>query len=98
MVNKMSTSRESPQINPPLFDEEDSRLDAAIDVDTFNKTSVYNVPGYKPVHVELTHVAARVTGKLPEDLGGVYLRNGTNVQFERTFQRLHAFTGAGMIH
>jgi carotenoid cleavage dioxygenase-like enzyme len=94
----MSKSRESLQIHAPLFDEEESRLDAAIDVDTSNKTSVYNVPGYKPVHVELTHVLARVTGELPEDLDGVYLRNGTNVQFERTFQRLHAFSGAGMIH
>ena len=94
----MSTSEESLQIHPPLFDEEDSRLDAAIDVDTFNKSSVYNVPGYKPVHVELTHTVARVTGELPSDLDGVYLRNGTNVQFERTFQRLHAFNGAGMIH
>jgi carotenoid cleavage dioxygenase len=82
----------------PLFGEPDRRIDAALDVENFNKKSVYNVPGYRPVRTELTHAPVRVTGTLPADLEGVYLRNGTNVQFDPSYIRSHAFVGAAMIH
>jgi carotenoid cleavage dioxygenase-like enzyme len=40
----------------------------------------------------------RVSGTLPADLEGVYLRNGTNVQFDEVRTRAHCFNGAGMLH
>jgi carotenoid cleavage dioxygenase-like enzyme len=82
----------------PLFGEEDRRIDAELNAERFNSKSVYNVPGYQPVRTELSRAPVRVTGKLPADLEGVYLRNGTNVQFDPTYIRSHAFAGAGMIH
>ena len=81
-----------------IFDKELERIDKAIDAKNFNKTSVYNVPGYKPVRRELKHAPVRISGTVPDDLDGVYLRNGTNVQFDNTHIRSHAFCGAGMIH
>ncbi|MEW2397237.1 carotenoid oxygenase family protein [Streptomyces sp. NPDC046862] len=80
------------------IDEEERRIDAALDLVNYNRDSVYNVPGYRPVRQELTHAPVRVSGELPVDLEGVYLRNGTNVQFDDSHVRLHAFSGAGMIH
>ena len=82
----------------PLFGEDDRRIGAILDAELFNSKSVYNVPGYKPVRTELSHAPVRVTGTLPADLTGVYLRNGTNVQFDPTHIRSHAFAGAEMIH
>jgi carotenoid cleavage dioxygenase len=81
-----------------IFGAEDDRIDAELDVANFNKNSVYNVPGYQPVRTEVTHAPVQVTGDLPADLDGVYLRNGTNVQFDPTYVRSHAFVGAGMLH
>ena len=40
----------------------------------------------------------RVTAKIPDDRTGVYLRSGTNTQFDKTHVRIHAFVGAGMLH
>ncbi len=40
----------------------------------------------------------QVSGTIPEDIEGVYLRNGTNLQFEQTNGRYHMFNGAGMLH
>jgi carotenoid cleavage dioxygenase len=82
----------------PLFDDAYRRIDEALDVENYNEKSIYNVPGYKPVRTELTHAPVEVTGELPADLDGVYLRNGTNVQFDPTHVRSHGFVGAGMIH
>ncbi|MET0594304.1 MAG: carotenoid oxygenase family protein [Polyangiaceae bacterium] len=84
--------------SPLDIDREQARIDAALDVENFNRRSPYNVAGYRPVHTELRHAAATVSGRLPADLEGVYIRNGTNVQFERSHNRLHAFGGAGMLH
>jgi carotenoid cleavage dioxygenase len=81
-----------------IFDDTDEKLEVELDIENFNKKSVYNVPGYKPVRRELKHAPVVVTGSLPADLEGVYLRNGTNVQFEQSHIRSHAFCGAGMIH
>src|SRR5690606_37560256 len=81
-----------------IFGPEDERLDAIIDAERYNQTSPYNHFGYRPVREEHLHAPARVSGSLPTDLEGVYLRNGTNVQFDRVTVRAHAFNGAGMIH
>lgn len=82
-----------------IFDEEDGRIAAALDIEAFDNASVYNHPGFKPVGDELSHVPLRVIhGKVPEDLLGVYLRNGTNPQFDKMNSRYHMFSGAGMLH
>lgn len=81
-----------------IFDSEYDSIDARLDAPGHNRTSPYNVPGYKPVHWELGRTEVDVSGTLPPDLAGVYLRNGTNVQFDAEHLRLHAFNGAGMVH
>lgn len=84
---------------PPVpVDDDDRRVYELLDVENYNLKSVYNYPGYKPVHKELSHAPVKITGTLPKDLEGVYLRNGTNFQFNPTSVRLHTFAGAGMIH
>jgi carotenoid cleavage dioxygenase-like enzyme len=88
----------SPTQVASIFDETDAQIEKELDVEGYNRRSVYNVIGYKPVKTELSHVPIRVTGKIPEDLTGVYLRNGTNTQFDNTHVRIHAFVGAGMLH
>jgi carotenoid cleavage dioxygenase-like enzyme len=80
------------------IEEEERRIDAALDLENHNRDSVYNVPGYRPVRRELAHAPVRVTGELPADLEGAYLRNGTNSQFDNGHIRLHAFSAAGMVH
>ncbi len=81
-----------------IFGEEDFRLDEAIDAERYNRESPYNHFGYQPVRKEHRHSPARVSGALPPDLEGAYLRNGTNVQFDKVTVRAHAFNGAGMLH
>jgi len=83
---------------PVLVDENDRRVMELTDAENHNKISLYNCPGFRPVHKELSHAPVQVMGTLPKDLTGVYLRNGTNIQFSAPSIRLHAFAGAGMIH
>ena len=79
-------------------EEGERRIDAALDLENHNRDSVYNVAGYRPVRRELAHAPVRVSGELPADLDGAYLRNGTNSPFDNGRIRLHAFSGAGMLH
>jgi carotenoid cleavage dioxygenase-like enzyme len=81
-----------------IFGVEDERIDRALDIEAFNRSSVYNHPGFAPVFAELTHASVAVTGEIPADLEGVYIRNGTNTQFPATKVRAHMFNGAGMLH
>ncbi|KAF2848574.1 carotenoid cleavage dioxygenase [Plenodomus tracheiphilus IPT5] len=84
---------------PPVpVDQDDMNVLKLLNATEHNQSSVYNYPGYKPIFHELSQVDIEVTGTLPSDLQGVYLRNGTNIQFQPTSIRLHAFSGAGMIH
>jgi carotenoid cleavage dioxygenase len=75
---------------------EQLRADPAIDA--YNRASPYGLRGFDPVHDEIDRVELTVQGQLPDDLQGVYLRNGTNRQFDETRSRLHMFNGAGMLH
>ena len=50
--------------------------------------------GYAPVHDELTAVDLPMTGTLPPELTGWYLRNGPNPRAENK----HWFVGDGMVH
>lgn len=84
---------------PSLFGPEDERIDREIDAERYNRASVYSHRGFAPVRVEHSHAPVTVlSGELPADLEGVYIRNGTNVQFDRVHTRAHAFNGAGMLH
>ena len=82
----------------PLLEWADSRVTRALDVDNYNKASPYNAPGFKPTHSLCDTTALTVTGTIPWDLEGVFLRNGTNLQFDQTTGRSHMFNGAGMLH
>ncbi|MFF0144784.1 carotenoid cleavage dioxygenase [Amycolatopsis sulphurea] len=58
-------------------------------------TTDYHLAGhYAPVHDELTAYDLEITGSLPPELTGWYLRNGPNPRKENA----HWFTGEGMIH
>jgi carotenoid cleavage dioxygenase-like enzyme len=52
---------------------------------------------YAPVYDELDAHDLPVTGKIPAQLSGVYMRNGANPQFA-PLGRYHWFDGDGMIH
>lgn len=80
------------------FGPADDELEQALDVTRFNRESVYNRPGFKPSHTELSHAPVQVVGELPADLEGVYVRNGTNPQFADQRVRYHMFDGAAMLH
>ncbi|KAF2023678.1 RPE65-domain-containing protein [Setomelanomma holmii] len=80
---------------PPIpLEQDDLNVSKLLKVMEHNLESVYNVPGYQHSHDELSHTELKVTGTLPTDLEGVYLRNGTNIQFTPNNLRLHAFSGA----
>lgn len=81
-----------------IFKGEDDRIDQLLDADSYNRKNQYNFFGFKPVKEERNHEPVEVVGTLPEDLVGVYLRNGTNPQFDPSFARYHMFDGAGMLH
>ena len=52
---------------------------------------------YAPVSEEIDAEDLQVIGKIPDDLNGVYLRNGPNPRFAPE-GRYHWFDGDGMIH
>ena len=53
--------------------------------------------GWAPVHKELVDDQLQVIGKVPEDLNGMYVRNGPSPQFQPQ-GRYHWFDGDGMLH
>ncbi|MFD8164386.1 carotenoid oxygenase family protein [Streptomyces malaysiensis] len=58
-------------------------------------TTTFHLKGnYAPVHDELTAYGLPVTGAIPPELNGWYLRNGPNPRGESA----HWFIGDGMIH
>ena len=82
----------------PLLATAVKKANIAMDVEGYNKNSDYSLPGFDPIHNELTHATIKIEGTLPKDLEGLYLRNGTNSPFDRTESRRHMFNGAGMTH
>jgi carotenoid cleavage dioxygenase len=91
MIDQLSTAE-------PLFGPDDERIERELDVEGFNARSLYHVRGFEPVRTEVRHAAVTISGTLPADLEGAYLRNGTNVPFDRTHVRTHTFNGPGMLH
>jgi carotenoid cleavage dioxygenase len=80
------------------IEDEERRIAQALDAEGYNRKSLYNYFGFKPARTELSQAPVTISGRLPADLTGVYLRNGTNPQFERLSARWHMFDGPGMLH
>jgi carotenoid cleavage dioxygenase len=59
---------------------------------------MYLSGNYAPVREELSAVDLAVTGQLPDELEGRYLRNGPNPLGQPDPETYHWFTGEGMIH
>lgn len=62
--------------------------------------SPFVLGGFEPVHRECEGAPPlRVHGKIPEDMSGVYVKNGPNAQFlPGKGQPYHWFDGDGMVH
>ena len=71
------------------------RVDLATALETGQNP--YLVGPYAPVVDEVTLSDLEVVGEIPDDLNGVYVRNGPNPQFEPR-GRYHWFDGDGMVH
>jgi carotenoid cleavage dioxygenase len=70
-------------------------------VEEFGMTTVENLyltGNYAPVPDELTAADLPVTGRLPQELQGRYLRNGPNPALAPEPSSYHWFTGDGMVH
>ncbi len=61
------------------------------------RLSPYRRGHFAPVREEVTAFDLPVTGIIPEDLDGRYLRNGPN-PLGVEHPRFHYYLGAGMIH
>ncbi|MEM9650847.1 MAG: carotenoid oxygenase family protein [Actinomycetota bacterium] len=59
--------------------------------------SRYRTVSLSPVPVEHTHADLQVEGTIPEELNGLYVRNGPN-QMGEVSPTLHYFSGHGMLH
>ena len=64
---------------------------------TISSTNPFLRGNCAPVKKELTVDNLAVIGRIPENLAGIYLRNGPNPQFP-PLGRYHWFDGDGMIH
>ncbi len=58
----------------------------------------YLTGNFAPVHEEITAADLAVTGEIPVELEGRYLRNGPNPLEVREPASYHWFTGDGMVH
>ena len=67
---------------------------------TIERTSSnpYLANNLAPVHEEVTVTNLRVTGTIPTELTGRYLRNGPNPAGDVNEAKYHWFTGHGMVH
>jgi len=66
-----------------------------------NELPVHEIPALNgnnaPIHDETVFEQLKVIGKVPEDLNGLYVRNGPNPFFQPDW-RYHAYDGDGMLH
>ncbi len=63
-----------------------------------NSTAPYLANNFAPVQKEITATNLPITGELPKELNGRYLRNGPNPIGPVDLARHHWFSGQGMIH
>lgn len=62
------------------------------------KLNPYLQSNYGPVDVESTITDLKITGTIPRELNGRFLRNGPNPTGEIDREAYHWFTGQGMVH
>src|SRR4051812_19550393 len=65
---------------------------------TTDTHSPYLTGNFAPVHEEHTALELPVTGRVPTELCGRYLRNGPNPVTSPEPSTYHWFTGDGMVH
>ena len=65
---------------------------------TDTSTNPYLSGNLAPIATEYTAVDLPVTGELPEELDGRYVRNGPNPLGAIDAASYHWFTGDGMVH
>lgn len=70
---------------------------AVLPPDPTDEPNPYLIGPYEPVHEERTAPLRLLEGSLPDDLNGVYVRNGPNPQ-HAPVGRYHWFDGDGMVH
>ena len=70
----------------------------ALNVALDTSDNPYLLDGYAPVDTEITAEDLEVIGEIPDDLNGLYVRNGPNPQHAPTDGRYHWFDGDGMLH
>ena len=71
-------------------------MNATARIASAGRSDPYGHPGFDPVQRELAGVPLTITGELPAELDGVFLRNGTNALFPA--RRRHMFDGEAMLH
>lgn len=69
----------------------------ALNVALETEDNPYLLDGYAPVHTEISADDLEVIGEIPDDLNGLYVRNGPNPRFN-PIGRYHWFDGDGMLH
>ncbi|MBV9050705.1 MAG: carotenoid oxygenase family protein, partial [Solirubrobacterales bacterium] len=60
-------------------------------------TDPFRHGNHAPVHAEIDVSRLEVSGRLPDDLAGVYMRNGPNPKYE-PHDYCYPFDGDGMVH
>ena len=61
-------------------------------------TNRYLEGNFAPVREEVTAFDLPVTGRIPDELSGRFLRNGPNPVVDEDAESYHWFTGTGMVH
>ncbi len=64
----------------------------------FYEEGIYLSGNFGPVGVESTITEMEITGSIPEELTGRFLRNGPNPLEKVNLPSYHWFTGDGMVH
>ena len=64
----------------------------------FYREGIYLSGNFAPVEVETTETQLKVTGTIPEELSGRFLRNGPNPLGKVNVSSHHWFIGDGMVH
>ena len=59
------------------------------------KQNVYLQGNYAPVKKEIIETGLKVTGNIPQDLSGLFLRNGSNPLSVPNEETHHWFMGTG---
>jgi carotenoid cleavage dioxygenase-like enzyme len=68
-----------------------------LEVSAASQANPYLAGPFAPTREECTLEGLEVVGEIPDDLNGVYVRNGPNPQFDPV-GRYHWFDGDGMVH